>query len=41
MEENKAVHTLASIAYGWAGAVTELKSTFGVFSHYVTNGLMD
>ena len=32
---SKAVYTIASVAYGWAGAVTEVKSPFGVFSHCV------
>ena len=30
--KNKAVYTTASVAYGWAGAVTEVKAPFGVFS---------
>ena len=34
---NKAVYTTASVAYGWAGAVTEVRSPFGVFSHCVTD----
>ena len=28
---NKAVCTTASVAYGWAGAVKEVRSPFGVF----------
>ena len=39
---NKAVYTTASVAYGWAGAVTEVKLPFGVFFHCMndrrTNG---
>ena len=31
-QKNKAVYTTASVAYGWAGAVTEVKAPFGVFS---------
>ena len=34
---NKAVYTTASVAYGWAGAVMEVKSPLGVFSHSVTD----
>ena len=40
-EGNKAVYTTASVAYGWAGAVTEVRSPFGVFSHCVTDGPTD
>ena len=38
---NKAVYTTASVAYGWAGAVTQVKPPFIVFSHSVTNGRTD
>ena len=33
---NKAVYTTAPVAYGWAGAVMQVKSPFGV-----TNGQTD
>ena len=29
--KNKAVYTTASVAYGWVGAVMEVKSLLGVF----------
>ena len=32
---NKAVYTTASVAYGWAGAVMQVLSPFGVFSHSI------
>ena len=35
--ENKAVYTTASVTYGWAGAVMQVKPPVGVFSHCVTN----
>ena len=38
---NEAVYTTASVAYGWAGAVTEVRSPFGVFSYCVTDGQTD
>ena len=38
---NKALYTTALVAYGWAGAVTRVKSSFGVFSHRVTSGPTD
>ena len=48
---NKAVYTTSvvyttvvyttSVAYGWIGAVIEVKSPFGVFLHCMTNRLMD
>jgi len=37
----KAVKTTASVEYGWAGAVMQVKSPFGVFSHSVTDVLID
>ena len=37
----KAVYTTASIAYRWAGAVTQVKPSFGVFSHCMTDQRMD
>ena len=39
--KNKAVYTTASVAYGWAGAVTQVKLPFIVFSHSVTDGPTD
>ena len=30
---NKAVYTTASVAYGWAGALMEVRSLFGLISH--------
>ena len=39
--ENKAVYTTAPVAYGWAGAVLEGGSPFGVFSHWVTDQRTD
>ena len=38
---NKAVYTTASVAYGWAGAVTQVLLPFGVFSKGRTNRRMD
>ena len=38
---NKAVHATASVVYGWAGAVTQVKPPFSVFPHCVTNGPTD
>ena len=38
---NKAVYTTAPVAYGWAGAVMQVKSPFGVFLHCMTDGEMD
>ena len=35
------VYTTVSVAYRWAGAVTEAKSPFGVFTHCVTDGQID
>ena len=39
--KNKAVNMTASVAYVWAGAVTQGKQPFGVFLHCVTNGPTD
>ena len=41
MERNKTVYTTASVAYGWAGAVMEVRSLFGLISHCVTDGPTD
>ena len=41
MRLNKAVYTTASVAYGWAGAVMEVRSLFGLISHCVTDGPTD
>ena len=38
---NKAVYTTASVAFGWAGAVMEVRSLFGLISHCVTDGPTD
>ena len=32
-----AAHTTASVVYGWEGAVMQVKSSFGVFLHCVTD----
>ena len=38
---NKAVYTTASVAYGWAGAVMQVKSPFRMFSQFETDGRTD
>ena len=42
---NKAVYTTASVAYGWAGALMEVRSLFGLISvvkkKHVTDGPTD
>ena len=34
---NKAVYTIASVMFRWAGAVTQVKLPFRVFAHCVTD----
>ena len=41
LHTNKAVYTTASVAYGWAGEVTQVKLPFGVFFNCVTIRPMD
>ena len=38
VERNKAVYTTASVVYGLAGAVTQVKVPLGVYSYCVTDG---
>ena len=40
-ERNKAVYTTASVAYGWAGAVMQVRSLFGLNSRRVTDRQSD
>ena len=41
LRANKAVYTTVSVVYGWAGAVMQFKSLFGVILRSVTDGTMD
>ena len=34
----KAIYTTASVPYGWAGAVTQVKLPFGMFPYCMTDG---
>ena len=38
---NKAVYTSASVTYGWAWELMEVRSLFGLISHSVTDGRTD
>ena len=38
---NKAVYTTASVAFGWAESLLEVRSLFGLISQSVIDGSMD
>ena len=41
LRNHKAVYTTATVVCGWAEAVTQVRSLFGVIYHCVTNGRTD